>query len=78
MSWFDNMGMATDFTGDFDAEGALVLNAEYTLPGHAREGALLDQEAAPTASSLFQSAMPGPDGGLEDRDGVGRDGRRAK
>lgn len=61
MSWFDNMGMATDFTGTFDAEGALVMNAEYTHQGTPiKERFSIRRQA--DGKLVFQSAMPGPDG----------------
>ena len=75
MSWFDNMGMATVFTGNFDAEGTLVLERRVHPPGHAGEGALLHQEAAGR-----EARLPERDAGsgrrVEDRDGIGRDGGR--
>jgi uncharacterized protein DUF1579 len=61
MSWFDNMGMATDFTGNFDAEGALVMNAEYAFQGTpVKERFTIKKQ--PDGKLVFQSAMPGPDG----------------
>lgn len=61
MSWFDNMGMATVFTGDFDAEGALVMNAEYTHRGTpVKERFTIKKQ--PDGKLVFSSAMPGPDG----------------
>jgi hypothetical protein len=61
MSWFDNMGMATVFTGDFDAEGTLVLNSEYTHQGTpVKERFSIKKQ--PDGKLVFQSAMPGPDG----------------
>ena len=61
MSWFDNMGMATVFTGTFDAEGALVMNAEYTHQGTpVKERFSIKKQA--DGKLVFQSAMPGPDG----------------
>jgi hypothetical protein len=61
MSWFDNMGMATDFTGNFDADGALVMNAEYTHQGTpVKERFSIKKQD--DGKLVFQSAMPGPDG----------------
>jgi hypothetical protein len=61
MSWFDNMGMATQFTGNFDAEGALVMNAEYSYQGTpVKERFSIKKQ--PDGKLVFQSAMPGPDG----------------
>jgi hypothetical protein len=61
MAWFDNMGSATHFQGDFDASGALVLNAEYTFQGQPmKERLTITKNADGTVT--FSSAMPGPDG----------------
>jgi Protein of unknown function (DUF1579) len=61
MSWFDNMGLATDFTGTFDAEGALVMNAEYAFQGTpVKERFTIKKQS--DGKLVFQSAMQGPDG----------------
>lgn len=61
MSWFDNMGMATVYTGDFDAEGALVMNAEYAFQGTpVKERFTIRRQ--PDGKLVFSSAMAGPDG----------------
>lgn len=61
MDWFDNMGMATQFRGDFDAEGALVLNTEYTWQG-APVKERFTVKKQPDGKVVFTSAMAGPDG----------------
>jgi hypothetical protein len=33
MDWFNNLGAALRYSGDFNAEGVLVLTAEYTVEG---------------------------------------------
>lgn len=61
LHWFDNMGSATMFGGDFDAEGALVLNAEYTFQGNPMKERLTIKKQA-DGKVVFSTAMPGPDG----------------
>jgi hypothetical protein len=61
LSWFDNMGSATLFQGDFDASGALVMNAEYTFQGQPMKERLMISKGA-DGKVTFSSAMPGPDG----------------
>jgi hypothetical protein len=61
LSWFDNMGSATLFSGDFDPSGALVMNAEYTFQGQPMKERLTITKAA-DGKVTFSSAMPGPDG----------------
>lgn len=61
LSWFDNMGSATVFVGDFDAQGALVLSSEYTYQGQPVKERLTITKSA-DGKVTFSSAMPGPDG----------------
>src|SRR5262245_49478213 len=61
LAWFDNMGSATQFQGDFDAAGALVMNAEYTFQGQPMKERLTITKGA-EGKVTFSSAMPGPDG----------------
>lgn len=61
LSWFDNMGSATLFHGDFDPSGALVMNAEYTFQGQPMKERLTISKSA-DGKLTFSSAMPGPDG----------------
>lgn len=64
MDWYDNMGQAVRYLGDFTPEGALVLNAEYMMNGQRvkEEFTVKRQEGGKV---LFVSAMPGPDGALK-------------
>jgi hypothetical protein len=72
MSWFDNMGMATAFTGNFDAEGTLVLNSEYPRQG---TEPFSHQEAARRETRVPERDA-GPGRRLDDCHGIDRDGDR--
>ena len=61
LAWFDNMGSATHFHGDFDPSGALVMNAEYTFQGQQLKERIAITKAA-DGKVTFSSAMAGPDG----------------
>jgi hypothetical protein len=61
LAWFDNLGSTTHFQGDFDASGALVMNAEYTVQGQPVKERLTVTKGA-DGKVTFSSAMSGPDG----------------
>jgi Protein of unknown function (DUF1579) len=61
LSWFDNMGMMTMYHGDFDAEGALAMSAEYSIQGNAVKERLTIRKQA-DGNVVFSSAMAGPEG----------------
>lgn len=64
MDWFDNGGSATHYAGVFDADGALVLKAEYSLQGQkiAEQFSIKKQDGGSVAFAL---AMAGADGALK-------------
>jgi hypothetical protein len=64
MSWFDNMGLASHYTGNFDAAGALVMNAEYVFQGTpVKERFTIAKQA--DGKLLMTSAIAGPDGAFK-------------
>jgi Protein of unknown function (DUF1579) len=64
MSWFDNMGLASHYTGSFDAAGALVMNAEYVSQGTpVKERFTVAKQA--DGKLLMTSAIAGPDGAFK-------------
>jgi len=64
MSWFDNMGLASHYTGNFDAAGALVMNAEYVSQGTpVKERFTVAKQ--PDGKLLMTSAIAGPDGAFK-------------
>ena len=61
LSWFDNMGMAMQFQGDFDPSGSLVLSTEYTFQGQpVKERLTVSKDAE--GKLTFSSSLAGPDG----------------
>jgi uncharacterized protein DUF1579 len=64
LDWYDNLGQAVRYQGDFNPEGALLLSAEYTLNGQRvkEELTIKRQEGGKV---LFVTALPGPDGALK-------------
>jgi hypothetical protein len=64
MDWYDSMGAATRYAGDFDATGALVLNADVTMDGRATR-AQFTIKPQPDGKVLFTNAMAGPDGAMK-------------
>jgi hypothetical protein len=64
MDWFDNTGAAIHYTGDFNADGALALNAEYVEGGQTvKEQFTIKKQEDGTV--LFTSLMAGPDGTMK-------------
>jgi Protein of unknown function (DUF1579) len=61
MDWYDSMGMAVHYTGDFTPEGTLVFNAEYVLQGKPVKEQFSIQKPE-GGKVVFTSSMPGPDG----------------
>ena len=61
LAWFDNMGSANVFHGDFDAAGALVMGTEYSFQGQQLKERITIAKAA-DGKVTFSSAMSGPDG----------------
>ncbi len=64
MDWFDNTGAGVHYAGNFNAEGVLLLNAEYTQAGQAvkEQFGIKKQE---DGTVLFTSQMAGPDGAMK-------------
>jgi hypothetical protein len=64
MDWYDSLGDATRYTGDFDASGALVLAADVNMEGRTvREQFTIKPQ--PDGKVVFASAAPGPDGAMK-------------
>jgi hypothetical protein len=64
MDWYDSLGDATRYSGDFDASGALVLAADVNMEGRTvREQFTI--KPLPDGKLVFTSAAPGPDGAMK-------------
>jgi hypothetical protein len=63
MDWYDNMGAAIHYRGDFTPEGTLVFNAELMLQGKPVKEQLSIQRQE--GKLVFTSSLPGPDGALK-------------
>jgi hypothetical protein len=64
MDWYDNMGVAAHYVGDFTPDGKLVLTAEYAIQGKpVKEVFSIQRQDG--GKLMFTSAMPGPDGTLK-------------
>jgi len=64
MDWYDNTGDVVHFTGDFNAEGVLVLSADRTHAGQPiKEQFLIKKQDDGTV--LFTSQVAGPDGAMK-------------
>jgi hypothetical protein len=61
MFWFDNTGAATEYAGDFDGEGNLVLSGERTAPGSARKEQLTFR-SVPEGGFRLEGRVAAPDG----------------
>jgi hypothetical protein len=64
LAWFDNMGSMTSFTGAFEGEDTLALNAEYTVQGTPVKERLTIKKQG-DGKVVFSSAMAGPDGAFK-------------
>jgi hypothetical protein len=61
MHWFDNLGASTLYTGDFDADGSLVLTGEAATPtGSTREQ--ITFRRVPEGGFKAEARAAGPDG----------------
>lgn len=64
LDWFDSMGDASHYTGDFDASGALVLTGETVVAGRpAREEFTVRPQ--PDGRVVFTSAIAGTGGAMQ-------------
>jgi len=64
LAWFDNMGMTTSFTGNFEGDDTLAMGAEYSIQGTPiKERFTIKRHA--DGKVLFSSAMAGPDGAFK-------------
>ena len=64
MGWYDNMGTAVQYQGDFTPEGTLVLNAEYALQGKPVKEQLSIQKQE-GGKVVFTSSQLGADGTMK-------------
>ena len=64
MDWFDNTGDAIHFTGDFNAEGVLVLAADRVHAGQPLEQQFLIKKQD-DGTVLFTAQTAGPDGAMK-------------
>jgi hypothetical protein len=62
--WFNNSGAATHYSGDFDAQGSLVLTGEIVSEGKA-VSERFTVKPQPEGKVLFTSAVAGPDGAMK-------------
>jgi len=63
-AWFDNTGAATDYRGDFNPEGVLVLTADYVEAGQpVKEQFMIKKQDDGTV--LFTSQVAGADGAMK-------------
>ncbi len=64
MSWFDNVGMATHYTGHASDDGSLTFTTEYTYQGQkVKEQIVVAKSAGGKVS--FTAKVVGPDGSLQ-------------
>ena len=64
MDWFDNTGDAVHFTGDFNAEGVLVLAADRVHAGQPLKQQFLIKKQD-DGTVLFTAQTAGPDGAMK-------------
>lgn len=61
MAWFDNMGSAATYSGDFAAEGNLVLAGDFPFQGQALKEQMVFKKA-PEGGFRVESRLAGADG----------------